>query len=551
MIGAFVVLCLLYCAFYLMFLYFSRRLQHKRPHVNAPEIDMTREERATLFRRCLDSIQDFRSYIEGWFFYRVRFEEIRSDNLKEFLAWAFFGEDLDVMRRKSESELDARVHLVEIDEMFGQMERHFGVRVPQGKNANAKCIRLNLDPVMPTHKPFVYYLALWTLNAIFSLYFRALGFRRFYSHAEQQSLLGLALKPLEVLQPHMKRCQTRIPYWYRPGRPDPKSGHQKAPFVFVHGIGVGLFGYAISFTRLVLSTDAPLFMIEMPNVLSRLFPVQHRLLEDVPTHVEMVGAVENMLKQHGYAGQKATFAGHSLGSTVLTWLLKLSPHLVKRCIFLDPVCFLLHYPDVAYNFIHRVPRDAVQLLLSFFISRELYISWTLGRCFHWNHNVLFAEDIPENVKVDVILGGVDAVVNSPSVRDYLLLNAVQTGIKPRELVVNSRHDFKVLRHEHGKSMNLYYYPTKNHAHYIFDYFMDGNIIDIFTYDTTPATPQLPETRKPARQRNISVHTVLGKTNFVDEYEQMVDTVIGKFRIFPLRSTWYTKGRVLSLAGEVH
>ena len=60
---------------------------------------------------------------------------------------------------------------------------------------------------------------------------------------------------------------------------------------------------------------------------------------------------------------------------------------------LDPVTFLLHDPAIANNFINRVPTTSMELLISYFVSKELYIAHTLARHFSWSHNVLFHEEL--------------------------------------------------------------------------------------------------------------------------------------------------------------
>ena len=68
---------------------------------------------------------------------------------------------------------------------------------------------------------------------------------------------------------------------------------------------------------------------------------------------------------------------------MVAWVVKERADLVERVVLVDPICFLLHLPDLAYNFIYREPRNWIEWLLWYFASRELYINWSLGRCFYW------------------------------------------------------------------------------------------------------------------------------------------------------------------------
>jgi pimeloyl-ACP methyl ester carboxylesterase len=75
--------------------------------------------------------------------------------------------------------------------------------------------------------------------------------------------------------------------------------------------------------------------------------------QTIPTSQELVSEIRNMLDIHGY--HKAIFMGHSLGTCVVNWAVQNMPERVAGVTLLDPVVFLLHYSDLAYNFVHRAP----------------------------------------------------------------------------------------------------------------------------------------------------------------------------------------------------
>lgn len=108
-------------------------------------------------------------------------------------------------------------------------------------------------------------------------------------------------------------------------------------------------------------------------------------------------------------------------------------------VFIDPVAFLLHLPDVAYNFvrlprkaptsfliwtdhtksqIHRKPTRANEYQLSYFASKDISIAYTLFRCFNWAESILWKEDI-KNHQVAVTLAGKDLITNTKAVAAYL------------------------------------------------------------------------------------------------------------------------------------
>ncbi|KAF9776115.1 hypothetical protein IL306_005748 [Fusarium sp. DS 682] len=107
----------------------------------------------------------------------------------------------------------------------------------------------------------------------------------------------------------------------------------------------------------------------------------------------------------------------------LTWYLllrdpKISVY-IGPVVFVDAVSFLLHLPDVAYNFICRRPSQTNEYLLSYFGSKDIGIAHTLFRRFFWADNLLWKEDL-QNRPTAVVLAGRDSVIDTKSIRAYLL-----------------------------------------------------------------------------------------------------------------------------------
>lgn len=113
-------------------------------------------------------------------------------------------------------------------------------------------------------------------------------------------------------------------------------------------------------------------------------------------------------------------ASHSYGTVITTHIFH-DPHLsslVAGTLLVDPIPFLLHLPNVAYNFVYRKPRTANEWELWYFASRDADISRALSRHFFWTENVLWKEEL-EGKKVGVVLSGEDQIVNAEEVRKYL------------------------------------------------------------------------------------------------------------------------------------
>lgn len=110
---------------------------------------------------------------------------------------------------------------------------------------------------------------------------------------------------------------------------------------------------------------------------------------------------------------------HSYGTVVTAQMLHshLSPR-IGAVLFVDPIPFLLHLPDVAYNFVYRQARSANEWQLWYFTSRDADISRTLSRHFFWSENLLWKEELVGK-HIAIWLSGKDQVVNAEQVRKYL------------------------------------------------------------------------------------------------------------------------------------
>ncbi len=190
-----------------------------------------------------------------------------------------------------------------------------------------------------------------------------------------------------------------------------RKGATTKPVVFVHGIGAGLIVYSRFLANLPRETTV--YVLEWTHISMTLGA------EDAPCIDQTVEMLHTMLSADGHAD--ALFVGHSLGTIVISWLLRgdrASRSLVYGAVMIDPIGFLLSEPSVVYNFIHRTPSDSVELMMHYFVARELYIANTLSRQFSWSHAVLFAEDLPPGENL-VVLSGADAIVPAQLVRAYL------------------------------------------------------------------------------------------------------------------------------------
>ncbi|TPX65045.1 hypothetical protein SpCBS45565_g05452 [Spizellomyces sp. 'palustris'] len=361
-------------------LYTFNRLRSRRQTAHAAR---DADERRTLLTKCLNAIGDassIRKMIEGWFF-ETPIEQIRRGNVAEWTAWAFFD--------KEYTEL-TDLELEEVDEMVKETEQRIQHRLKDGYDKRVKCIRLTIDEMQMLHRPFIYYVAISIMHALGHVFLRVLGFREASVRAKGNT------------------TGTRQRYYYRPGSSSAKKLEDTRPIVFIHGIGIGFLHYMPLVAR--LPRDVDVFLLDWPHV-------SMRLAETVPSIEDTVSSLATILTRHNHT--KACFVAHSLGTAAVSWMIHHKPDMVASTVFLDPIVFLLVHPAIAYNFVYRAPTTTTELLMHYFVSRELYIAHSLARHFIWSENVLFKEDLPINEKHLVLLSSKDQIVPSQAVRQYL------------------------------------------------------------------------------------------------------------------------------------
>lgn len=267
--------------------------------------------------------------------------------------------------------------------MIKTAEDKYNIKFTPGFNPDLQCIRLNLDPVLAVHRPLLFYLGIYLSTMLFNTLALQWGWQ-FEIYGDHSTVWGgvfyklhqaflwctelmkqrqrrTASKPTTTVTtnkasaddaPHIKR----IVYWYRSVEDScttdaTTSSHAKTPLVFIHGIGAGLMCY-VEFIYHLVGLDRPLFLVELPFVAMR-------MVDDVPDAVAVVDDIKAMLHHHGY--EHGVFVSHSLGTAVTSWMMTNAPSVVAGTILIDPICFMLHYPQVCFNFIHKVPKRIVDV----------------------------------------------------------------------------------------------------------------------------------------------------------------------------------------------
>jgi len=204
-----------------------------------------------------------------------------------------------------------------------------------------------------------------------------------------------------------------IPYWYRP-----HTSNTRLPILFIHGTGIGLYPYVDFILELLRMEDAE-DDGQVGIIVLELLPISARITTPLPLSKELCTQIHDILKSHGWS--KFVLGMHSFGTFVGSQLLH-DPDIapcIGPMLFVDPVVFLLHLPDVAHNFVARVPSRTMEHVIWYFSGKDLLTRHTLQRRLFWIENVLWKDEL-RNRDVTVALGGKDVVVDSWTVRKYLL-----------------------------------------------------------------------------------------------------------------------------------
>jgi pimeloyl-ACP methyl ester carboxylesterase len=212
-----------------------------------------------------------------------------------------------------------------------------------------------------------------------------------------------------------------LTYWHRP-----HTSKTRLPILFIHGIGVGLYPYT-NFLRELSTRENKGCDGDVGIIALEIMPISSRITHSALEKDVMVREIHTIIRHHGWA--KFVLVSHSYGSIISTHLLKspLTAPAIGNVVLIDPVSFLLHLPDVAYNFTARQPVHANEHLLWYFGSKDIGVAHTLARRFFWSENIIWKEDLGLEVeqweggrKVTVVFGGKDILVDTNTVGRYLV-----------------------------------------------------------------------------------------------------------------------------------
>ena len=386
-------------------LYYSLQKEADHPPI-LPEA-----ERRQLFERVTRDVSatDLERHLR-WWCRGAKIDDIGREAIKDWLAWAFFEGRLHVEGAEGE-----------LEEYTKRFEQLMGKTFAEGYG-KAKPVRLTLDKIeLYGYRSLTWYFCVGFVD--FLTYARLS--RDGYHHHRLPLKSFFSLFPFRpvALTARQTTPVEHLTYWHRP-----HTAKNRLPVLFIHGIGIGMYPYVNFLDDLIQHVDDG---HEDPAdghigiIALEIMPVSFRLTHSALSKEEMCKEINTILDHHGW--DKCVLLGHSYGTVIATHVLhnKVLQPKISSVLLIDPVCFLLHNPDVAYNFTVRKPTHANEWQLWYFASQDPGVAHTLGRRFFWSENVLWLDDLlplmeSTGMKVTVSLAGRDLIVDTEAVGRYLV-----------------------------------------------------------------------------------------------------------------------------------
>ena len=244
---------------------------------------------------------------------------------------------------------------------------------------------------------------------------------------------------------------SHLSYWYRP-----HTSKIRLPILYIHGIGV-LHTYLQFFAELKQTADAESTDGSVGVIVLDLMPISFRMTHTALSANGMCGEIMSILDLHGW--DKFTLLANSFGTAISACLLKdqkISPR-IGNVVFIDPVVFLLHLPDMTHNFTRRKPTSASEYQLWYFACTDIGAAHTLARRFSWSEHIMWKEDLIGR-QWTIFLSEKDIIVDAENLGRYLTR---KPGIKAIE--DKRSHEWKSDLGWISDNLNVILLPGLNHA----------------------------------------------------------------------------------------
>jgi pimeloyl-ACP methyl ester carboxylesterase len=435
-------------SFYFL-VYLPRRIWLDRPapaYCTLP----AREERRKALLKTWECTPDPRAYVSLWF-NGVPVDALCREDIKDFITWRLWNKT-----KRSLADED------ELEEHLAETERVLDIDFPRGHSGNTS-MAVTFEPLRMMHRPLLWYVAfVGGADSQMCLTIILRGYR-FYSlplFSTTRLRSPLPIRPLSLLSPH-RSSSNDMSYWHLPHTSD-----EHLPILFIHAIGVGLHFYLNFFDEIrQLNQDSGIGMIAL-EILS----ISNRISPPFAHSRDMAKQIRRILDHHGWS--RCMVVSHSYGSVIAAQILRepTTASLVGPLLFVDPVSFAFHDPQIAWNFLRRKPTTASEIQLQYFASMDPDVAYTLTRRFVWPENSLWREDMEERAKADgrykctIALAGRDIIIDTNTMGRYLTRD--QTN--DRNVKWYQEEDKMSDRWKHrawtgNEPLEVMWFPELNHA----------------------------------------------------------------------------------------
>ncbi|KAL4779891.1 hypothetical protein BJX76DRAFT_339452 [Aspergillus varians] len=382
---------------------------HRSPISHRP---LSAESREKLFRNCFANVSNLHKYLRRWLMVSED-ECIKRDNAKEFVRWAFFDPE-NKQDREDQHDEEIETYTTEVEKLLGQ-------RFSPGRT-DVKGLGQLLHETTGSHRSLLWYTCISVVDTATHCTMLYNGFH-YHRSSLSRFFTVFPFRPLTIPTGYRSPAQ-HLTYWHRR-----HTSKTRLPVLFIHGIGVGLYPYMKLLRDLNKELETGIFDDgEVGIIALEIMPVSSRLTHPALEKDIMSREVLQIMQYHGW--DRFVLVSHSYGSIIAGNLLKseLFAARIGPMIFIDPVTFLLHLPDVAYNFTAREPVRADEYVLWYFGSKDIGVAHMLARRFSWVDNIIWKEDLGTKCEenkykgrnVTVVLSGKDAIVDAETVAQYLV-----------------------------------------------------------------------------------------------------------------------------------
>eukprot|EP01084_Bolivina_argentea_P053176 97625_1 len=385
------------------------------------------------------------------------FKNIYYDNVTQYLDWAFWLNDYS-FNTKTSKEIKWRNEFKEF--AMNCIESMTDHQFIKGHNPNISFVRNTDDniPISTTYRPFIVYLCLFIGQFITDLIFiYILRFKYKYINN---------LKVWYKIQSHY--TNTKI----------------SNPILLMHGLGVHYMPYIpLIYKLLNKSIQNDIFCIEIPwtamsiwhfipQSIWKIFSnnpspsyIDSKLPANKKDFVEILMHIEDMILTHKYdtvpkykrnkhnpLQLEWNLIGHSYGSFIVAGIYDYIKHNTRcdininlpRLILLDPVTLCLTHPTTV-SFLCLSSEDWASYFMQQLAARDLMISCTLNKYFHWFEYNLFPEDlINDKVEHVVITGSNDKLIPGKLIKKGI--NGVNQKWKEKGYKKIKHIEFKNMHH---------------------------------------------------------------------------------------------------------